>query len=73
MQANECVLCGARFDVTPSLVEWSDPVFPDRRWENVARCRAVAGCRERVEAAGKVWPLVHRGELRDRLALQEAR
>lgn len=55
----ECSLCESTFgEIAVGLVEWADGLSPlGRRFDTIPRCRDRAGCRARVEAKRRPWPL----------------
>jgi hypothetical protein len=60
-QPTACELCGISGErlEAKALVEWAD-ALPGMTWEHIGACDDRAACRDRVEAAGKAWPVRER-------------
>jgi hypothetical protein len=60
--AEECYLCGLTDrDVVLTWARFKEPVDGEH-YASIYRCKDRARCRERVETAGKPWPLVGGGD-----------
>lgn len=56
MRGDSCVICGHDGDVRTGVVEWLEPQ-DGNVWTTLPRCHDRQACRDRLEAAGDVWPL----------------
>ena len=57
-EPKECDLCGVKGQpMHVQLIEWLD-ALPGMKYAWLNRCDDRAGCRARVQVAGKPWPII---------------